>query len=48
MIRILRHIFRTGIVTEALPDEIEGEIQRVGEKLEAGIRRRFRGSLAIR
>jgi Ni,Fe-hydrogenase III small subunit len=48
MIRILRHIFRTGIVTEPLPDEIEGEIQRIGNRLEAGIRKTFRGSLAIR
>ena len=48
MIRILRQIFRTGIVTEPLPDEIEGEIQRIGARLEAGIRKRFRGSLAIR
>ena len=33
MIRILKHIFRTGIVTEPLPDEVEGEIRRVGERL---------------
>ena len=48
MIRILRQIFRTGVVTEPLPDEIEGDIQRIGARLEAGIRKRFRGSLAIR
>ena len=48
MIRILKQIFRTGIVTEPLPDEIEGEIRRLGERLERTIKRRFRGSLAIR
>ena len=48
MIRILHHIFRTGIVTEPLPDEIAGEVQRVGDRLESAIKRRFRGSLAIR
>ena len=48
MIRILRQIFRAGIVTEALPDELAGEIQRVGDRLGGAIKRRFRGSLAIR
>ncbi len=48
MIRILRQIFRTGIVTETLPDEVEAQVVRVGERLERAIKRRFRGSLAIR
>lgn len=48
MIRILRQIFRTGIVTEPLPAAIEEEIAVIGAKLEEAIKRRFRGSLAIR
>ena len=48
MIRILRQIFRTGIVTEQLPPVIEEEIREVGAKLEEAIRLRFRRSLTIR
>jgi Ni,Fe-hydrogenase III small subunit len=48
MIRILRQIFRTGIVTEPLPGEVESEIRRVGRRLESAIGKRFRGSLTIR
>jgi len=48
MIRILRQIFRTGIVTETLPAAAEGEIRLVGTKLEEVIRERFRRSLTIR
>ena len=48
MIRILRQIFHTGIVTEPLPKEISAEIEQVGAQLEETVRRRFRGSLAIR
>ncbi|TAN38352.1 MAG: NADH-quinone oxidoreductase subunit NuoB [Nitrospirae bacterium] len=48
MIRILRQIFRTGIVTEPLPPEIEAGILQVGERLEETIRKRFRRSLTIR
>jgi len=48
MIRILRQIFRTGIVTEALPaDEVSG-IELVGARLEEAVRKRFSRSLAIR
>ncbi|HEY5998196.1 MAG TPA: NADH-quinone oxidoreductase subunit NuoB [bacterium] len=47
MLRILHQIFRTGIVTEPLP-EAEAEIRVVGRQLEEAIRRRFRGSLTIR
>ncbi|MDA8213735.1 MAG: NADH-quinone oxidoreductase subunit B family protein [Nitrospiraceae bacterium] len=47
MIRILRQIFRTGIVTEPLPPA-EEEIRVIGGKLEEAIKRRFRGSLTIR
>jgi Ni,Fe-hydrogenase III small subunit len=48
VIRILRQIFRTGIVTEPLPPVVDTEIQVVGRRLESAIRKRFRGSLAIR
>ena len=48
MIRILHQIFRTGIVTEPLPDAAEAEIRVVGRRLEEAVRRRFRGSLTIR
>lgn len=48
MIRILRQIFHTGIVTEPLPKEISAEIEQVGAKLEEIVRRRFSRSLAIR
>jgi Ni,Fe-hydrogenase III small subunit len=48
MIRILRQIFRTGIVTEPLAPEAEAEISEVGARLEEAIRKRFRGSLTIR
>ncbi|MDA8077618.1 MAG: NADH-quinone oxidoreductase subunit B family protein [Nitrospiraceae bacterium] len=48
MIRILRQIFRTGIVTEELPREADAEIRETGSRLEEAIRRRFRGSLTIR
>jgi Ni,Fe-hydrogenase III small subunit len=47
VLRILHQIFRTGIVTEPLP-EAEAEIRVVGRRLEAAIRARFRGSLTIR
>ncbi|OGW25277.1 MAG: hypothetical protein A2X59_10505 [Nitrospirae bacterium GWC2_42_7] len=48
MIRILRQIFRTGIVTEPLPASAEDEIKLVGTKLEETIRKRFSRSLTIR
>jgi Ni,Fe-hydrogenase III small subunit len=48
MIRILRQIFRTGIVTEPLPAGAEEEITQVGARLEESVRRRFRRSLTIR
>jgi Ni,Fe-hydrogenase III small subunit len=48
MIRILKQIFRTGIVTEPLPPIIDPEIEEIGPQLEKAIRRRFRRSLAIR
>lgn len=48
MIRILKHMFRTGIVTEPLPPITDPEIEKIGAQLEETIRRRFQGSLAIR
>jgi len=48
MLRILKQIFRTGIVTEPLPPIIDPEIEKIGSKLEEVIKRRFSGSLAIR
>jgi Ni,Fe-hydrogenase III small subunit len=46
--KIINQIFRTGIVTEPLPAEVEEEIKSVGTKLEDAIRRRFSRSLTIR
>jgi Ni,Fe-hydrogenase III small subunit len=48
MIRILKQIFRTGIVTEPLPPITDAEIEKIHVELEKVIKRRFRGSLAIR
>jgi Ni,Fe-hydrogenase III small subunit len=48
MIRILRQIFRTGIVTEQLPLEEVSGIELVGARLEEAVRKRFSRSLAIR
>src|SRR5574337_174414 len=48
MIRILKQIFRTGIVTEPVPPVTDPEIEKIGVRLNAVIRRRFRGSLTIR
>jgi len=48
MIRILRQIFRTGIVTEPLQPVADEEIRAVGTKLEDAIRKRFGRSLTIR
>ncbi len=48
MIRILRQIFRTGIVTEPLPPDETTEIIAVETRLEDAVRKRFKGSLTIR
>jgi Ni,Fe-hydrogenase III small subunit len=48
MIRILKQIFRTGIVTEPLPPITDPEIEKIGAQLEEAIRRRFQRSLTIR
>jgi len=48
MIRILKQIFRTGIVTEKLPPLTDPELEKIGVELEAVIRRRFQRSLTIR
>ncbi len=48
MIRILKQIIRTGIVTEPLPPVTDPEIEKIGVRLDDLIKRRFRGSLTIR
>jgi Ni,Fe-hydrogenase III small subunit len=48
MIRILKQIFHTGIVTEPLPPITDPELEKISVRLEEVIRRRFQGSLAIR
>ena len=48
MLRILKQMFHTGIVTERIPPITDPEIANISVTLEAVIRRRFRGSLAIR
>ncbi len=48
MLRILHQIFRTGVVTEPLPTEVEAEVVMVGRRLEEAIRGRFSRSLVIR
>ncbi len=48
MIRILKQIFRTGIVTELLPPITDPELERIGLELKSVIRERFRRSLTIR
>jgi Ni,Fe-hydrogenase III small subunit len=48
MIRILKQIFHTGIVTEPLPPISDPEIGKIGVRLEEAIRRRFQRSLSIR
>ena len=48
MLRILHQIFRTGVVTEPLPEMVEEEVAVIGALLEKRIRKLFRGSLTIR
>jgi Ni,Fe-hydrogenase III small subunit len=48
MLRILHQIFRTGVVTEPLPSEVETEVTVIGTRLEEAIRRKFHRSLTIR
>jgi Ni,Fe-hydrogenase III small subunit len=48
MIRILRQIFRTGIVTEPVPKDIPDGIIEVGKELETAIWKNFSRSLTIR
>ena len=48
MIRILRQIFRSGIVTEPLELVVEEDISTVGATLEEAIRKKFGRSLTIR
>ena len=45
--KIFRKILRTGVITEPLPSP-EPEVERLGAQISVLIRRRYRGSLAIR
>jgi Ni,Fe-hydrogenase III small subunit len=48
MIRILRQIFNTGIVTEPVPKDVPPEIHEVGKELEKAIWKNFSRSVTIR
>ena len=48
MIKILRQIFRTGIVTEPFMEDENPDIKIEGMELEAALRKKLRGSLTIR
>jgi Ni,Fe-hydrogenase III small subunit len=48
MIRILKQIFRAGIVTEPVPPVTDPGIEKIGVQLEETIRQRFQRSLTIR
>jgi Ni,Fe-hydrogenase III small subunit len=48
MIRILKQIFRTGIVTEPVQPVTDPELEKIGVRLEEIIRQRFQRSLTIR
>ena len=48
MLRILNKIRQVGVVTERLPVPVEPALERLGERLQAALARRFQGSLAIR
>jgi Ni,Fe-hydrogenase III small subunit len=48
MIRIIRQIFRTGIVTEKTAPSTDAAVTAIGEELKNVIRKHFNGSLTIR
>jgi Ni,Fe-hydrogenase III small subunit len=48
MIKILRQIFRTGIVTEPLPAEAPSGIEETGAKVKEAVKKHFKRSLMIR
>jgi len=48
MLRVFNKILRTGTLTEPRPEAAEPTLERLGERLQAAVRRRFAGSLAIR
>ena len=48
MIRILKQIFRTGIMTEPVSPVTDPDIEKIGVQLEEVIRRRFQRSLTVR
>ncbi len=48
MIRILRQIFRTGVITEDVLTPEDEHVRIVGDRLEEAVKKLFRGSLTIR
>jgi Ni,Fe-hydrogenase III small subunit len=48
MIRILKQVFHSGIMTEPLPPVTDPSIEKIGVQLEEAVRQRFRRSLTIR
>jgi len=48
MLRILNRIFRTGVVTEKVPQPTDTELEALGIEVRTHIDKRYAGSLAIR
>jgi Ni,Fe-hydrogenase III small subunit len=48
MLRILRKVVRDGVVTEAVPGDLEPALSEIGSRVKARVGERFGGSLAIR
>ena len=48
MLRQLHKIWKTGVITESLPQDEQRVLEEIGAQLKAAVGRRFRGSLAIR
>ncbi len=48
MLRQLNKIWKTGVITEALPQDKQDVLEEIGAQIKAAVGRCFRGSLAIR
>ncbi len=48
MLRQLHKIWKTGVITEALPQDEQNVLEEIGAQIKAAVGQRFRGSLAIR
>ena len=48
MLRILKQIFRTGVITEPAPAHGDAELERLGIEVKRLVDKRFAGSFAIR